>query len=216
MGPKKGRGAPGASAEPAPTCCGCRFPLLPALLQLALGLGVAVLGFLMASVSPSLLLRDTPHWAGIIVCLVAYLGLFMLCVSYQVDERTCLQFTMKLLYFLLSALGLVVCVVAAAFAAHRSVQLMQLSCEALPGACRCTLPSAERLSRAFVYRDVSDCSSITDTLKLFFLAQVVLNSLGGLVCLLACFVMWKHRYQVFYVGVGTQPGAASGSRQQKV
>ena len=29
------------------------------------------------------------------VCLVAYLGLIMLCVSYQVDERTCIQFAMK-------------------------------------------------------------------------------------------------------------------------
>lgn len=27
--------------------------------------------------------------------MVAYLGLFMLCVSYQVDERTCVQFSMK-------------------------------------------------------------------------------------------------------------------------
>lgn len=41
------------------------------------------------------------------VCLVAYLGLFMLCVSYQVDERTCLQFAMKVschfsVYFLIT------------------------------------------------------------------------------------------------------------------
>lgn len=33
------------------------------------------------------------------VCLVAYLGLFMLCVSYQVDERTCIQFSMKVSFF---------------------------------------------------------------------------------------------------------------------
>uniref|UniRef100_A0A8C5Y4D7 Sarcospan n=1 Tax=Microcebus murinus TaxID=30608 RepID=A0A8C5Y4D7_MICMU len=100
MGPKKkttkGAGAPKeCGEEEARTCCGCRFPLLLALLQLALGIAVTVVGFLMASISSSLLLRDTPFWAGIIVCLVAYLGLFMLCVSYQVDERTCIQFCMK-------------------------------------------------------------------------------------------------------------------------
>ncbi|KAF6340543.1 sarcospan [Rhinolophus ferrumequinum] len=100
MGPKKGKGAPKESGEEeARTCCGCRFPLLLALLQLALGIAVTVVGFLMASISSSLLVRDTPFWAGIIVCLVAYLGLFMLCVSYQVDERTCIQFAMKSIYF---------------------------------------------------------------------------------------------------------------------
>ncbi|XP_049639810.1 sarcospan [Suncus etruscus] len=216
MGPKKGPGAPRPSGDEAPTCCGCRFPLLLALLQLALGIAVTVVGFLMASISPSLLVRDTPYWAGIIVCLVAYLGLFMLCVSYQVDERTCLQFAMKVLYFLLSALGLMVCVLAAAFATHHLVQLTQLSCEPMLDACQCKLPSSEALSRSFVYRDVSDCTSITSTLKFFFLAQMVLNLLCGLVCLLACFVMWKHRYQVFYVGVKMCPQTASEGQQQKV
>uniref|UniRef100_A0A8D2G6P3 Sarcospan n=1 Tax=Theropithecus gelada TaxID=9565 RepID=A0A8D2G6P3_THEGE len=97
MEPKKGTGAPKECGEEEPrTCCGCRFPLLLALLQLALGIAVTVVGFLMASISSSLLVRDTPFWAGIIVCLVAYLGLFMLCVSYQVDERTCIQFSMKI------------------------------------------------------------------------------------------------------------------------
>ncbi|VCX42261.1 unnamed protein product [Gulo gulo] len=96
MGPKTGKGAPKqCGEEEARTCCGCRFPLLLALLQLALGIAVTVVGFLMASISSSLLVRDTPFWAGIIVCLVAYLGLFMLCVSYQVDERTWIQFAMK-------------------------------------------------------------------------------------------------------------------------
>lgn len=68
LGPKKGKGAPGAGGdEEARTCCGCRFPLLLALLQLALGVAVTVVGFLMAGVSSSLLVRDTPFWAGILV-----------------------------------------------------------------------------------------------------------------------------------------------------
>uniref|UniRef100_A0ABI7Y038 Sarcospan n=1 Tax=Felis catus TaxID=9685 RepID=A0ABI7Y038_FELCA len=67
MGPKTGKRAPKeCGEEEARTCCGCRFPLLLALLQLALGIAVTVLGFLMASISSSLLVRDTPFWAGII------------------------------------------------------------------------------------------------------------------------------------------------------
>ncbi|XP_023064812.1 sarcospan isoform X2 [Piliocolobus tephrosceles] len=151
-----------------------------------------------------------------LVCLVAYLGLFMLCVSYQVDERTCIQFSMKLLYFLLSALGLTVCVLAVAFAAHHYSQLTQFTCETTLDSCQCKLPSSEPLSRTFVYRDVTDCTSVTGTFKLFLLIQMILNLVCGLVCLLACFVMWKHRYQVFYVGVRMRSLTASEGPQQKI
>ncbi|XP_006103054.1 sarcospan [Myotis lucifugus] len=217
MGPKKGTGAPKqCGQEEARTCCGCRFPLLLALLQLALGIAVTVVGFLMASISPSLLVRDTPFWAGILVCLVAYLGLFMLCVSYQVDEQTCIQFVMKLLYFLLSALGLMVCVLAAAFAAHHYTRLNRVTCGATLDACHCKVPASEPLSRTFVYRDVTDCTSITFTFKVFLLTQMILNLVCGLVCLLACFVMWKHRYQVFYVGDRMYSLTTSEGQQQKV
>lgn len=65
---KKAKGDPKTGQEEeSHTCCGCRFPLLLALLQLALGTSVTVLGFLMAGISSSLLVRDTPYWAGIIV-----------------------------------------------------------------------------------------------------------------------------------------------------
>lgn len=74
MGPKTGKRAPKeCGEEEARTCCGCRFPLLLALLQLALGIAVTVLGFLMASISSSLLVRDTPFWAGIIVSIKSVL-----------------------------------------------------------------------------------------------------------------------------------------------
>uniref|UniRef100_A0A672UQF3 Sarcospan n=1 Tax=Strigops habroptila TaxID=2489341 RepID=A0A672UQF3_STRHB len=93
---KKTKGDPKTGQEEeSHTCCGCRFPLLFALLQLALGVSVTVLGFLMASISSSLLVRDTPYWAGIIVCVVALVGFVMLCISYQPDEKTCVQFTVK-------------------------------------------------------------------------------------------------------------------------
>ncbi|XP_074124893.1 sarcospan isoform X2 [Sminthopsis crassicaudata] len=150
------------------------------------------------------------------VCVVSYLGLFMLCVSYQVDERTCIQFAMKLFYFLLSALSLIVCVLAVAFAAHHYSQLTQLICKNTLNSCQCKMPTSDPLSRAFVYQDVSDCTSITSTFKLFLLIQMVLNLLCAMVCLLACFMMWKHRYQVFYVGVRLCSLPTSEGPQQKV
>ncbi|XP_012588348.1 PREDICTED: sarcospan isoform X2 [Condylura cristata] len=140
----------------------------------------------------------------------------MLCVSYQVDERTGIQFAMKLLYFLLSALGLMVCVLAAAFAAYHYLQLIQLTCVTALESCQCKLPSEEPLRRSFVYRDVTDCASVTGTLKLFFLVQMILNLVCGLVCLRACCVMWEHRYQVFYVGVRICSLTPSEDQQQKV
>lgn len=54
------------------TCCACRFPLLVALLQLILGVSITVLAFLMAEFSPSLLLRETPYWAGALVSIPGY------------------------------------------------------------------------------------------------------------------------------------------------
>ncbi|XP_062447952.1 sarcospan [Rhea pennata] len=212
-----GEGDPKAGAEEAPpTCCGCRFPLLPALLQLALGSAVAALGFLAAGVSSSLPARDTPHWAGISVCVVSLVGFVMLCISYQPDEKTCVQFTVKLMYFLLSALGLVVCVLAVAFAAHHYLQMTQFTCDTVLESCQCKVDTEDPMSRTFVYQDVVDCSSVTSTLNLYLLLQMALNLIAAIVCLLACFVMWKHRYQVFYVGVRFYPLTVTEGQQQKV
>uniref|UniRef100_A0A670JRE0 Sarcospan n=1 Tax=Podarcis muralis TaxID=64176 RepID=A0A670JRE0_PODMU len=68
------RQAKESRGDPRP-CCGCRFPLLAALGQLALGAAVAVLGFLMAGVSSSLLVRDTPYWAGLLVSIAVCFSL---------------------------------------------------------------------------------------------------------------------------------------------
>ncbi|KAJ8379440.1 hypothetical protein SKAU_G00002180 [Synaphobranchus kaupii] len=164
------------------TCCGCRFPLLVALLQLLLGIAVASLAFIMNSISPSLLARETPHWAGIIVCLVSLLGFVLYCITYLPDEKTSMQFVAKLLYFLLSTLALVLSVLALAFAGYHYAQVDGFTCS----------------------KEGSDCR----TLKLYFLLQVVLNLAQALVCLVAAFIMWKHRYQVFFVGLQrTRPAA---------
>uniref|UniRef100_A0A8C3RCI0 Sarcospan n=1 Tax=Cyanoderma ruficeps TaxID=181631 RepID=A0A8C3RCI0_9PASS len=212
---KKAKGDPKTGQEEeSHTCCGCRFPLLLALLQLALGTSVTVLGFLMAGISSSLLVRDTPYWAGIIVCVVALVGFVMLCISYQPDEKTCVQFTVKLLYFLLSALALVACVLAVAFAAHHYLQLTRFTCDTIQDSCQCKLDTADPLGRTFVYRDAADCGSLSSMLGLYLLLQMALNLVAALVCLLTCFVVWKHRYQVFYVGVRFQPlTAAEGHRE---
>lgn len=60
-------GADSPAPEDTQRCRVCRFPLLVAALQLLLGVAIAVVAFLMLAISPSLLSRETPHWAGIIV-----------------------------------------------------------------------------------------------------------------------------------------------------
>ncbi|NXC35315.1 SSPN protein, partial [Campylorhamphus procurvoides] len=215
--PKKAKGDPKCGQEEeSHTCCGCRFPLLLALLQLALGTSVTVLGFLMAGITSSLLVRDTPYWAGIIVCLVSLVGFVMLCISYQPDEKTCVQFTVKLMYFILSALGLVACVLAVAFAAHHYLQLTKFTCDNVLESCQCKVDTEDPLGRTFVYQDAADCGSLTSMLSLYLLLQMALNLVAALVCLLTCFVMWKHRYQVFYVGVRFHPLAAAEGQKQQV
>lgn len=121
----------------------------------------------------------------------------------------------QLLYFLLSALALVACVLAVAFAAHHYLQLTKFTCDTILESCQCKLDTADPLSRTFVYQDAADCGSLTSMLSLYLLLQMALNLVAALVCLLTCFVVWKHRYQVFYVGVRFQPlTAAEGHKQQ--
>ncbi|KAK4829246.1 hypothetical protein QYF61_002532 [Mycteria americana] len=155
------------------------------------------------------------HGSSKNVCVVSLVGFVMLCISYQPDEKTCVQFTVKLMYFLLSALALVACVLAVAFAAHHYLQMTKFTCNSILESCQCKLDTADPLGRTFVYQDAADCGSLTSTLNLYLLLQMVLNLIAALVCLLACFVMWKHRYQVFYVGVRFYPLTASEGQQQK-
>ncbi|KAM3926633.1 sarcospan [Leptodactylus fuscus] len=198
------------------TCCGCRFPLLVALLQLTLGVSITVVAIIMAINCSSLLVRDTPHWAGIIVSVVAILGLILLCLPYTPDEKTSGQFALKLLYFLLSALSLIICVLAVAFAAHHYTQITKYTCKMADDSCQCTLDPSDPLGRTFLYKDVADCDVVTTTIKLFVLLEMTLNLLLALVCLAACFIMWNHRYQVFYVGMWLQGSSGNENPQQKV
>uniref|UniRef100_A0A8C4RX35 Sarcospan (Kras oncogene-associated gene) n=2 Tax=Erpetoichthys calabaricus TaxID=27687 RepID=A0A8C4RX35_ERPCA len=181
------------------TCCGCGFPLLIAALQLLLGVSITVVAFIMTGISSSLLTRETPHWAGIIVCLVSLLGFILYCITYLPDENTSMQFIIKLAYFLLCALGLVVCILAVAFTCHHYTQINNYTC-AMEDTCVCKLNPEDPIARSFVYMGVQDCSDITSSLKLYFLLQIILNLTLALVCLISCFVMWKDRYQVFYAG----------------
>lgn len=204
----------GLASEDTPKCCGCRFPLLVALLQLLLGLAVAIVAFLMVAISPSLLVRETPHWAGITLCVVALVGFILCCTTYLPDERTSMQFIAKLLYFLLCAVGLVLSVLVMAFAGHHYSQASGFICELAGEVCVCRLDPDDPIARTFTYQGVSDCEVVTGTLTLFFLLQIVLNLTQALVCAVGAFIMWKHRYQVFFAGL--QIGSPSSQQWQKV
>ncbi|XP_058502385.1 sarcospan [Solea solea] len=195
-------------------CRGCCFPLLVALLQLLLGVAVAAVAFLMLAISPSLLARETPHWAGIILCLVSILGFILYCVTYVPDERTTLQFIVKLLYFILCVIGLVISVLAVAFSGYHYSQTSSFSCVQARDTCVCTLDKDDPIARTFTYEGVSDCEVITGTLTLYFLIQIILNLVQALVCAVGAFIMWKDRYQVFFAGL--QIGSASTQQWQKV
>ncbi|KAF3688971.1 Sarcospan K-ras oncogene-associated protein Kirsten-ras-associated protein [Channa argus] len=195
-------------------CRVCRFPLLVALIQLLLGVAVTAVAFLMLAISPSLMPRETPHWAGIILCLVSILGFILYCVTYVPDERTSLQFIVKLLYFVLCIISLVVSVLVMAFAGHHYTQTSSFSCKQMGEDCVCTLDPSDPVARTFTYEGVSDCEVITGTLTLYFLLQIVLNLLQALVCAAAAFIMWKHRYQVFFAGL--QIGSPSTQQLHKV
>lgn len=70
-------------------CRVCRFPLLVALLQLLLGVAVTAVAFLMLAVSPSLLARETPHWAGIIVSISMFAWSLILLHAPQLFPSRC-------------------------------------------------------------------------------------------------------------------------------
>uniref|UniRef100_A0A3Q3XBC2 Uncharacterized protein n=1 Tax=Mola mola TaxID=94237 RepID=A0A3Q3XBC2_MOLML len=195
-------------------CRVCRFPLLIALLQLLLGVAVTTVAFLMLAVSPSLLAREAPHWAGIILCLISILGFVLYCITYHPDERSTVQFICKLLYFILCTIGLVISVLVMAFAGHHYSQTSSLSCKNAGEDCTCKLYQDDPIARTFTYEGVSDCEVVTGTLTLYFLLQIVLNLAQALVCTAGAFILWKQRYQVFFAGL--QIGSPSSKQWQKV
>ncbi|XP_064807682.1 sarcospan-like isoform X2 [Oncorhynchus masou masou] len=124
------------------------------------------------------------------------------------------QWPSKLLYFILCTVGLVLSVLVMAFSGHHYAQTNGFSCLEVGDDCMCTLDPHDPIARTFTYAGVSDCGEVTGTLKLYFLLQIALNLTQALVCALGAFVMWKHRYQVFFVGL--QIGSPSFQHWQKV
>ncbi|XP_051581019.1 sarcospan-like isoform X2 [Myxocyprinus asiaticus] len=175
----------GPVVEEAQRCCGCRFPLLVALLQLLLGIAIAGVAFLMVALSPSLLARETPYWAGII-----------------------------LLYFLLCMMGLVISMLVIAYQCHHCALTYSLTCDKKGEDCICTLDPKDPIARTFNYSGVTDCRAIKSTLPMYNILQMVLNLAQAIVCLVGAFMIWKHRYQVFFAGL--QTGSPSALQWQNV
>ncbi|PWA24800.1 hypothetical protein CCH79_00009996 [Gambusia affinis] len=177
-------------------CRVCRFPLLVALLQLLLGVAVTAVAFLMLAISPSLMARETPHWAGIIVS-----------SDYSLFHQ------LLLLYFILCTTGLVISLLVVAFAGHHHSQASSFICQQEGDDCVCVLDQSDPIARTFDYKGVSDCETITGTLIFYFLLQILLNLAQALVCATGAFIMWKDRYQVFFAG--TQIRSPSTQQWQK-
>lgn len=129
-------------------------------------------------------------------------------------NTTLLLCPLQLLYFVLCTIGLVISVLVMAFAVHHYSQTSSLSCVQVEQGCVCTLDQDDPIARTFTYEEVTDCDVITGTLPLYFLFQIVLNLFQALVCVAGAFIMWKHRYQVFFAGL--QIGLPSTQQWQKV
>lgn len=120
----------------------------------------------------------------------------------------------QVLYFILCTIGLVISVLVMAFAGHHYSQTSSFTCGHVRQDCVCTLQQDDPIARTFTYEGVSDCEVITETLTLYFLIQIALNLAQVLVCAVGAFIMWKHRYQVFFAGL--QIGSPSSKQWQKV
>lgn len=120
----------------------------------------------------------------------------------------------QLLYFVLCTIGLVISVLVMAFAGHHYSQTSSFSCEQVGEDCVCKLDQDDPIARTFTYEGASDCELITGTLTLYFLIQIVLNLAQALVCAVGAFILWKHRYQVFFAGL--QISSPSTQQWQKV
>ena len=120
----------------------------------------------------------------------------------------------QVLYFLLCSVGVVISVLVIAFQGHHYSQANGFSCLEDGEDCVCTLDPMDPIARTFRYEAVADCSVVMDTLKMFFLLQMVLNLVQALVCATGAFITWKHRYQMFFAGL--QVGSPSTQHWQKV
>uniref|UniRef100_A0AAZ3P9E9 Sarcospan n=1 Tax=Oncorhynchus tshawytscha TaxID=74940 RepID=A0AAZ3P9E9_ONCTS len=165
----------GSVPENSHKCCGCHFPLLIALLQLLLSVAITAVAFPMVTISPSLLARETPDLAGILLCVASLLGFLLYSITYLSDESTSMQLIAKLLYFILCAMGLVLSSLVMAFFGHHYTQTNGFSCLEVGDDSVCTLNHHDPIPRTFPYAEVSN------------------------LCALGAFVIWKHHHQVFFM-----------------
>ncbi|XP_016396922.1 sarcospan-like [Sinocyclocheilus rhinocerous] len=145
---------------------------------------------------------------------VSLLGFILFCITRVPDERASAQFIVKLLYFFLCTMGLVISAVVIAFQCYHYALTNSYSCKEMGEHCMCTLDPEDPIARTFSYSGVTDCSAIVSTLPMYYLLQMVLNLAQAIVCLVGAFLLWKHRYQVFFAGL--QTGSPSAQNWQKV
>lgn len=120
----------------------------------------------------------------------------------------------QLLYFFLCTMGLVISVLVIAFQCYHYALTNSYSCKEVEEDCMCTLDPEDPIARTFTYSGVTDCSAIVSTLPMYYLLQMLLNLAQAIICLLGAFLIWKHRYQVFFAGL--QMGSPSAQNWQKV
>ncbi len=130
------------------------------------------------------------------------------------NDCNCSLTSAQLLYFFLCTMGLVISAVVIAFQCYHYALTNRYSCKEMGEYCMCTLDPEDPIARTFSYSGVTDCSAIVSTLPMYYLLQMMLNLAQAIVCLVGAFLIWKHRYQVFFAGL--QTGSPSVQTWQKV
>lgn len=111
-------------------------------------------------------------------------------------------------------MGLFISILVIAFQSYHVYLANGFTCQNMGEDCVCTLQPEDPIARTFTYAQVSDCSAVTSTLMLYYVLQLLLNLSQAIICLVGAFIMWKHRYQVFFVGL--QMGSPTTQHWQKV
>ncbi|XP_070559174.1 sarcospan-like [Ptychodera flava] len=183
----------------------CTLPVCLVLLQVLLGATIAVFGFVMLNISPSLKIRDTPYWSGILLVLAGLVGLYFCATNLEAYSGSVKAFLVKATCFTLSTVCIFVALTASAFTGIHGAAIIGFedTCEHLKSLhqCQCSREESGHLARLYIYEDTMDCDNFLANLKTYLFFQCTLNAIGGFACFCVVIMLWKLRYMEFYSGL---------------
>ncbi|XP_077987252.1 sarcospan-like [Glandiceps talaboti] len=184
----------------------CSLPVCLVMLQILLGATIAIFGFVMVNISPSLKIRDTPYWSGIPLVLTGLVGLYFCATSLEAYSGSVKAFLVKATCLVLSTSCIFIALSASAFTGIHGAAIISFQdrCEHMKSIdrCQCTKEhESSDLARLYIYEDTRDCANFLANLKTYLFFQCALNAIGGFACFCVVIMIWKLRYMEFYSGL---------------